>query len=117
MRLFEIAPQRTQGPEPVLMAILSYLKGKGDQRASGVRVPMSSVIALMQNAGQSITYYEIEDLMKKNQTISNLIKSIDQDEIIINTHNNDEVSDNPEYQPGDEQDVAMMAKRAATRRD
>jgi hypothetical protein len=117
MRLFEIAPQRTEGPEPVLMAILSYLKGKGDQRAASVRVPMSSIEALMQNAGQSITYAEIEDLRQKNQTINNLIKSINQDEIIINTQSNDEVSDNPEYQPGDEQDVAMMAKRAATRRD
>jgi hypothetical protein len=117
MRLFEIAPQRTEGPEPVLMAILSYLKGKGDQRASGVRVPMSSIEALMQNAGQSITYAEIEDLRQKNQTINNLIKSINQDEIIINTQSNDEVSDDLEYQPGDEQDVAMMAKRAATRRD
>lgn len=56
MRLFEIAPQRTEGPEPALMAILSYLKGKGDQRASGVRVPMSSIEAMMKNVGQSITY-------------------------------------------------------------
>jgi type II secretory pathway component PulC len=99
------------------MAVLSYLKGKGDQRATGVRVPMSSIEALMQNAGQSITYAELENLRQKNQTIQNLIKSINQDEVIINTQNNDEVSDNPEYQPGDEQDVAMMAKRAATRRD
>ena len=117
MRLFEIAPQRTQGPEPALMAVLSYLKGKGDQRASGVRVPMSSVIALMQNAGQSVSYDQIQDLKDKNNTINNLIKSMDEDEIILNTHNIDAVSDNPEYQPGDEQDVAMMAKRAATRRD
>jgi ABC-type phosphate transport system substrate-binding protein len=117
MRLFEIAPPRTDGPEPVLMAILSYLKGKGDQRATGVRVPMSSIEALMQNAGQSISYAELENLRQKNQTIANLIKSINQDEVIINTNNNDEVSDNPEYQPGDEQDVAMMAKRAATRND
>jgi type II secretory pathway component PulC len=117
MRLFEIANQRTDGPEPVLMAILSYLKGKGDQRATGVRVPMSSIEALMQNAGQSITYAELENLRQKNQTIANLIKSINQDEVIINTQNNDEVSDNLEYQPGDEQDVAMMAKRAATRND
>jgi hypothetical protein len=117
MRLFEITPTRPEGPEPALMAILSYLKGKGDQRASGVRVPMSSIEALMQNAGQSITYAELESLRQKNQTIQNLIKSMNQDEIIINTQNNDEVSDNPEFQPGDEQDVAMMAKRAATRND
>jgi hypothetical protein len=117
MRLFEIAPARTEGPEPVLMAVLSYLKGKGDQRSAGVRVPMSSIEALMQNAGQAITYNEIESLRQKNQTIANLIKSMNQDEVIINTNDNDEVSDNPEYQPGDEQDVAMMAKRAATRND
>jgi hypothetical protein len=117
MRLFEIAPPRTEGPEPVLMAVLSYLKGKGDQRASGVRVPMSSIEALMNNAGQSITYAEIENLKNKNQTIANLIKSMNQKEIIINTQSNDEVSDDPQYQPGDQQDVAMMAKRAATRSD
>lgn len=117
MRLFEIAPNRTEGPEPVLMAVLSYLKGKGDQRATGIRVPMSSIEALMQNAGQYITYAELESLRQKNQTIQNLIKSMNQDEVIINTTNNDEVSDNPQFQPGDEQDVAMMAKRAATRND
>ena len=117
MRLFEIAPARTEGPEPALMAILSYLKGKGDQRATGVRVPMSSIEALMQNAGHPITYIELEKLKEKNQTIANLIKSMSQDEVIINTHNNDEVSDDPQFQPGDQQDVAMMAKRAAGRRD
>lgn len=117
MRLFEIAPQRTQGPEPVLMAILSYLKGKGDQRSTGIRVPMSSVEALMRNAGQAITYAEIEDLRQKNQTIANLIKSMNDKEIIINTRNDDDVSDEPTFQPGDEQDVATMAKRATARRD
>lgn len=116
MRLFEIAPPRTEGPEPVLMAILSYLKGKGDQRATGVRVPMSSIEALMQNAGQAITFADIENLRQKNQTIANLIKSVNQDEIIINTQD-DSVSDDPQFVPGDEQDVEMMAKRAASRRD
>lgn len=117
MRLFEIAQQRTEGPEPVLMAILSYLKGKGDQRATSIRVPMSSVEALMANAGHPITANEIQSIKEKNQTVSNLIKSMNNDEIIINTSNDDEISDNPEYQPGDEQDVAMMAKRATSRRD
>lgn len=115
MRLFEIAIQRTEGPEPALMAVLSYLKGKGDRRSTGVRVPMSSIEALLQNAGHPLTYIDIEKLKEKNKTIANLIKSMNQDEVIINTHNNDEVSDNPQFVPGDEQDVAMMAKRAASR--
>lgn len=115
MRLFEIAPQRTEGPEPALMAILSYLRGKGNQTSTGVRVPMSSIEALMQNAGQSISYAEIEELKNKNQTIGNLIKSISKDEIIINTRDSDGVSDDANFLPGDEQDVEMMAKRAAGR--
>lgn len=117
MRLFEIAPQRTEGPEPVLMAILSYLKGKGDQKATGVRVPMSGVLALMQNAGQSISYQDLETLRQKNQTIGNLIKSINQDEVVINTRSGqDDSSNDAMFVPGDEQDVAAMAKRAASRR-
>lgn len=118
MRLFEISPSRIEGPEPVLMAILSYLKGKGDQSASGIRVPMSSVLALMQNAGQPITYYEIESLMNRNQTLKGLIKDIDQNSITINTHSSDSTEDeegNPIFQPGDQQDVANMAQKAAKR--
>lgn len=116
MRLFEITPQRTQGPEPVLMAILSFLKGKGDHRAGGVRVPMASVEALMQNAGQPITYIEIQNLMQKNQTIQNLIQSITQDELVINTHQpGEEDGEGGPILPGDEQDVEAMAKRAASR--
>lgn len=117
MRLFEIAPQRTEGPEPVLMAILSYLKGKGDQKSTGIRVPMSSVLALMQNAGQAISYQDLELLRQKNQTISNLIKNINQDEVVINTHSGqDDASNDAMFVPGDEHDVETMAKRAASRR-
>lgn len=117
MRLFEIAPQRTEGPEPALMAILSYLKSKGDQTANGIRVPMSSIEALMQNAGQSISFNELKDLKDKNQTIGNLIRSVSQDEVVINTQNNDDAVGGDNFMPGDEQDVAMMAKRATSRRD
>ena len=118
MRLFEIAPPRTEGPEPVLMAILSYLKGKGDQRATGIRVPMTSVLALMQNAGQPITYYELESLKNKNQTLQGLIKDMDQSSITLNTHTVDseegEEAD-AQFQPGDQKDVEHMAQRAAKR--
>lgn len=117
MRLFEIARQRTEGPEPVLMAILSYLKGKGDQKSTGIRVPTSSVLALMQNAGQPITYYELEKLKEKNQTIQNLLKGLDEKETIINTHTGTDSSDDEAmFVPGDEHDVETMAKRAASRR-
>lgn len=117
MRLFEIAPQRTEGPEPVLMAILSFLKGKGDQRSAGVRMPTSSVLDLMQNAGQPISYADLENLKTKNQTIQNLIKSLDEKEVIINTRSSqDNPDDSAMFVPGDEQDVASMAKRAASRR-
>lgn len=117
MRLCEIAKSRVEGPENNLIALLGYLKSKGDQRSTGIKVPMSSLIALMQNTGQSMSYEELEALRQKNQAIKNLIKSVNADEIIINTQSDDDLGTDPaEFMPGDEQDVAMMAKRAANRR-
>lgn len=117
MRLVEIATTRIEGPENNLIALLGYLKSKGDQRSSGIKVPMSSIIALMQNTGQNISYQEIEALRQKNSAIQNLIKSVNQDEVVINTQSSDDMTDDPaQFMPGDEQDVAMMAKRAASRR-
>lgn len=117
MRLVEIAKSRVEGPENNLIALLGYLKSKGDQRSTGIKVPMSSVIALMQNTGQNISYEELEALRQKSPAIRNLIKSVNQDEVIINTNSSDELGDDPaQFMPGDEQDVEMMAKRAASRR-
>lgn len=119
MRLVEIANTRIEGPENNLIALLGYLKSKGDQRSVAIKVPMSSIVALMQNTGQNISYEEIEKLRQTNKAVQNLIKSVNQDEVIINTHTNDDSVD-PDagtFMPGDEQDVAMMAKRAASRRE
>lgn len=114
MRLFEIEPSRLEGPENNLIALLGYLKSKGDQRAAGVKIPMSSVIALMQNTGQNISYDEIEALRQKNDAIKNMIKSVNKDEIILNT--GDEESSGDTFEPGNENDVEQMAKRATNRR-
>lgn len=117
MRLFEIDRTRLEGPENVLISILSYLKSKGDQRAAGIKVPMSSVIALMQNAGQNISYQEIEALQQSNSAIQNLIKSVNKDELIVNVKTDDEAVDGEgEFMPGDEMDVEQMAQRATNRR-
>ena len=116
MRLFEIEQTRMQGPENNLIALLGYLKSKGDQRAAGVKVPMSSVIALMQNTGQNISYDEIEALRQKNSAIKNMIKSVNKDEIVLNT-NADKEDEGDNFEPGDENDVAQMAKRATARRE
>jgi type II secretory pathway component PulC len=118
MRLFEISPTRMNGPENNLIALLGYLKSKGDQRAAGIKVPMSSVIALMQNTGQNVSYTDIEALRQNNTAIQNLIKSVNKDEIILNTNTDDEMASSGEdnFLPGDEMDVEQMAKRAASRR-
>lgn len=118
MRLFEIAKTRIEGPENNLIALLGYLKSKGDQRSAGIKVPMSSIISMMQHTGQNMSYEELEKLRQSNQAIGNLVKSVNKDEIVINTRSDDDMTDQPEqFMPGDEQDVAMMAKRAASRRE
>lgn len=107
-----------EGPENSLISILGYLKSKGDQRAAGIKVPMSSVIALMQNTGQNVSYQDIESLRQSNTAIQNLIKSVNKDEVILNTAAGDEMASSEEgdFMPGDEMDVEQMAKRAANRR-
>lgn len=116
MRLFEIAPSRVDSPEGVLMTVLSFLKGKADNRASAIRVPMESLFALMSNAGYPVNFEDVKSLYDNSDTIKNFIKTIDKNEIVINTAQ-DDTEVGPNFVPGDETDVEQMAKRAANRRN
>ena len=111
MRFFEIASPPIEGPENSLIAILGHLKAKGVMEA-----PLSNIIELMQNAGHPINDSELTDLAKSNTAVQNLIKGISNDTVIIKS-DDDTAMDTDNFMPGDEQDVAMMAKRAATRRE
>jgi len=117
MRLFEIAPSRVDSPEGVLMTVLSFLKGKADNRANAIRVPMESLFALMANAGYPVNYEDVQNLYDNSDTIKNFIKNFDQNEIVINTAQDDETGSEENFVPGDETDVEQMAKRAANRRN
>ena len=122
MRLKEFAPSGQQKPtddsEGVLVTVLQFLKNKGDQHGGSIKVPMSSVASMMANAGIPFDYTSLEQLSQRSDTIKNLIKTFNKDEVVINT-----LSDNPvdgdmnNNGPGNEKTVDSMAKKAAKRRD
>lgn len=123
MRFFEftLSEQNIQprdNSEGVLITLLQFLKNKGDQHSGAIRVPMQSVIAMMQNAGLSFDYTNLEQLAKKSDTVKNLIKSFNKDEIIVKTLADEpQAGDMGDTGPGDEKTVSRMAKKAASRRD
>lgn len=119
MRLYELESSNPNEIESTLVSLLHYLKGKGSQTPAGIRIPIKSVNALMKNLGYGITYDEINLMQQKNPAIKNLIKSVSQDELIINTgHEADnDLTDQGEFIPGDEQTVQQMAKSAVNRRE
>lgn len=119
MRLYELKSSSSNEIESTLISLLQYLKGKGTQTSAGIRIPIKSVNELMKNLGYGITYDEINLMQQKNPAIKNLIKNIDQNEIIINTgHEIDsDLTDQGEFIPGDEQTVQQMAKSAVHRRE
>jgi hypothetical protein len=120
MRLLEISsPPAMQPPAGTLTALLNFLRGKAKQNPDSnisVRVPTNIVLKLMGNAGIGNSYDDLDNLFKSNQTVKNLVKTYDQDHVVIKTKSDDDDL-GKDMQPGDETDVARMAKRAATKRD
>lgn len=111
MRLFEIAPGRIDGPENSLITILGHLKAKGISE-----IPLSKIVGLMQNIGHGLSLGDIKNMAVNNAAVQNLIQNISDDKVVFRSDNPSDINtDN--MMPGDEQDVAMMAKRAASRRD
>jgi hypothetical protein len=108
-----------QPPAGTLTTLLNYLRSKAKQSPDSkinVRVPTNIVLKLMGNAGIGNSYDDLDNMFKSDQTVKNLIKTYDQDHVVIKTKP-DDADLGKEMQPGDETDVARMAKRAATKRD
>ena len=119
MRLLEISsPPEMQPPAGTLTALLNFLRGKAKQNPNSkisIRVPTSIILNLMGNAGIGNSYDDLDNLFKSDQTVKNLIKTYDQDHVVIKTKS-DDTDLGKDMQPGDETDVARMAKKAANKR-
>lgn len=122
MRLREFAPSEQQGPtddsEGVLVSILQYLKNKGDQHGGSIKVPMASIAAMMGNSGIPFDFNSLEQMSQGSDTIKNLIKTFNKDEVVLATDAGDPTTgDMGPNAPGNEKTVDNMAKKAASRRD
>jgi hypothetical protein len=120
MRLLEItsAPE-VAPPAGTLTTLLNYLRSKAKQNPQSkinVRVPTSILLKLMRNAGIGDSYDDLDTMYKSDQTIKNLIKTYDQEHVVLRTNAEDDDLGKA-FEPGDETDVASMAKRAASKRD
>jgi len=120
MRLPEItaAPEMAP-PAGTLTTLLNFLRSKAKQNPDSninVRVPTSIILKLMGNAGIGDSYDDLDNMFKSDQTVKNLIKTYDQEHVVLRTKA-DDGDLGKEFEPGDETDVARMAKRAAGKRD
>ena len=118
MRLLEITSLPEMKPATgVLTTLLNFLRSKAKQRPGSninVRVPTNILLKLMGNAGLGNSFDDLDNMFKSDQTVRNLVKSYDQDHITIKTKSDD--SELKDIEPGDETDVARMAKKAANKR-
>jgi len=119
MRLLEIesAPEMAP-PAGTLTTLLNYLRNKAKQSPGSnisVRVPTNIVLKLMGNAGIGNSFDDLDNIYKSDQTIKNLIKTYDQDHVVLKIKQDDN-NLGKDFEPGDETDVANMAKKAAKKR-
>lgn len=119
MRLLEISPPRSQSTEGMLATLLHFLLGKadmpeiGDKSVKELKVPTNTVLALMQNQGAGFSYQDLDAAVKDSEMIKHLVKSMDPTSMVIKASPDDPIDD---VKPGDENDVASMASRAAKKR-
>lgn len=92
------------------------LRAKANDKDVGSKISINSLNKLMQNLGHSITYGELDALVKDNETIDNLIADYNEEIVTINTDTTID-TDNDTIEPGNQDTVKKMAKRATKRRD
>ena len=116
MRLSEIESQGVTEKKGSLVTLLNMLRAKANDKDVGSKISINSLNKLMQNLGHSITYGELDALVKDNETINNLIADYNEEIVTINTDTTID-TDNDTIEPGNQDTVKKMAKRATKRRD
>ncbi len=115
MRISEVESSVEFEKKGALVTLLNMLKAKADAKQSGLKIPVASLTKLMGNLGHSISYEEIDKMVKSSDSIANLIGDYNQEFVTINTASTID-RDTDAQQPGNQDTVKSMAKRAANRR-
>jgi hypothetical protein len=116
MRITEIESQIETEKKGALVTLLNMLKTKADRRDTGSKISVDSLSKLMSNLGYNIGYAELDSLVKSSDTIRNLIGDYNQEFVTLATTDTID-QDNNQDQPGNQDTVKQMAKRAAKRRN
>lgn len=105
---------------PQLITVLNFIKNRAADQNVAPKINTVSLINMVKNTGvESFSYNDLVSANDNNDTVKNLIKSMSNDEVILNSDNAEDVStDDQENNAGkNPQDtVDTMAKRAANKR-
>jgi outer membrane protein OmpA-like peptidoglycan-associated protein len=116
MRIAEVEAQTETEKKGSLETLLNMIRAKANNKGVGSKISIDSLNSLMQNLGHSITYSELDAFVKSDETIDNLIADYNQEIVTINTDATID-KDNDTLEPGNQDTVKKMAKRATKRRD
>jgi hypothetical protein len=116
MRISEVESSIEFEKKGAFVTLLNMLKTKADAKKSGLKIPVASLEKLMNNLGHSISYEEIDKLVKSSDSIANLIGDYNQDFVTVNTASTIDQELDTE-KPGNLDTVKSMAKRATNRRE
>ena len=125
MRLREFASDDS-APEANLVTALELLRHRSADKSAPATISTQSLINLVLNTDRTFSYDALVNANKNNPAVKNLIKSFNQDQVVLapvtgndneddsTTTNTDGVDQNTFRAPVD--DVTSMAKRAAKTR-
>lgn len=115
MRIAEVESQIETEKKGALVTLLNMLKTKADARETGSKISIDSLNKLMSNLGYGIGYAELDSLVKSSDTVDNLIADYNQEFVTLATADTIDNPDN-DFEPGNQDTVKKMAKRATKRR-
>ena len=115
MRIAEVESQVETEKKGALVTLLNMFKTKADARETGSKISIDSLNKLMSNLGYNISYAEIDRLVKSSDAVDNLIADYNQEFVTLATADTIDSPDN-DFEPGNQDTVKKMAKRAVKRR-
>ena len=120
---FQVKEDDTQSAQlaAVLVSVLQFIKGRSEDQNAPAKIGTDSLIHLVQNVGQpSFCYADLVDANEQMDTVKNMIKSFNEEEIILRADGDEEEqtadqnNDQPHQSPEDT--VDSMAKSALNQR-
>lgn len=120
MRFNEFGPSTDQSSntEGTFVTLIQFLLNKasmsGNTDRKDVKVPTSTVLALMNNTGIGLGYPDLDALVKNSDTLGKLVKSMNKDEVVFSNASS-ETDDDTSGE--DDKVVDQMASRASSKRE